>query len=394
MKKAVHFGAGNIGRGFIGLLLYQSNYETTFIDVNEQLIDALNDRGKYKVILAAEDSTEYIVEQVSGINSQADQAKVIEAIVEADLITTAIGPNILPFIAPLLAEGLQARYQQTKQPVYIIACENMIGGSSFLKEKVYEHLSEQEKDAFTQRYFFPNAAVDRIVPNQKNNDLLEVSVEPYYEWVVENQQGKHEMPSIEGITYVDDLVPYIERKLFTVNTGHAVPAYVGNYLHHHTIKQAMDDEKIHDLIKGALMESGEALIQTYGFNREKHQQYITTIIERFMNPYISDEVTRVGRGPLRKLGKNDRLIRPALLYMDTTGKEPTHLATVIAAALHYENTEDDEAVKLQEIIAEKGHEQTLQIVTGLEEKHPLLQVILKAYENLENLKYHENEKNN
>ncbi len=289
-------------------------------------------------------------------------------------------------IAKLLAEGLQVRYQQTEQPLHIIACENMVGGSSFLQEKVFEHISEEEKGKFSKCYFFPNAAVDRIVPNQKNVDILEVSVEPYYEWVVENKGAKIGMPHIDGITYVDDLIPYIERKLFTVNTGHAVPAYVGQYLNHHTIKEAMDDEKVQAIIRGALMESGEALIQTYGFNREEHQQYITTIIERFMNPYISDEVTRVGRGPLRKLGPDDRLICPALLYMDITGKEPTHLATVIAAALHYENSEDEEAVKLREMIAKKGYEQTLQTITELDENHPLLQVILRAYKNLEKLK--------
>lgn len=390
--KAVHFGAGNIGRGFIGLLLYQSGYETTFIDVNEQLIDALNNNGKYKVVLAAKESTEQIVEHVSGINSQIDEEKVIEAIIEADIITTAIGPNILPFISKLLAEGLRARYQQTDRPLHIIACENMVSGSSFLREKVFEHISDEEKGRFAERYHFPNAAVDRIVPNQVNDDILEVSVEPYYEWVVENQGAKHEMPLIDGITYVDDLIPYIERKLFTVNTGHAVPAYVGQYLGHHTIKEAMDDLEVQSIIKGALMESGEALIQTYGFNREEHQQYIETIIERFMNPYISDEVTRVGRGPLRKLAANDRLIRPASLYMDVTNKEPTHLATVIAAALHYENKEDEEAVKLQEMIAETGHEKTLQTITGLEINDPLLRAVLSAYKNLEKLKLDHSER--
>lgn len=392
--KAVHFGAGNIGRGFIGLLLYQSGYETTFIDVNEPLIDALNHRGKYKVVLAAEESAEQIVEHVSGINSQIDEEKVIQAIIETDIITTAIGPNILPFISKLLAEGLRARYQQTQRPLHIIACENMVGGSSFLREKVFEHMSSEEKDGFTERYHFPNAAVDRIVPNQKNADILEVSVEPYYEWVVENQDAQHEMPLIDGITYVDDLIPYIERKLFTVNTGHAVPAYVGQYLGHHTIKEAMDDQRVQSIIKGALTESGEALIQIYGFNREEHRHYIETIIERFMNPYISDEITRVGRGPLRKLAANDRLIRPALLYMDVTGQEPIHLATVIAAALHYENRDDEEAVKLQEMITEIGHEKTLQTIAGIEENDPLFRVILNAYKNLEQLKVDPSKKDN
>src|SRR5699024_7458817 len=157
------------------------------------------------------------------------------------------------------------------------------------------------------------------------------SVEPYYEWVVENQDSAFDMPQIDGITYVDDLQPYIERKLFTVNTGHAVPAFIGKYLNYQTIKEAMDDKRVQAIIKGALMESGEAIFQKYGFNREEHEKYIGKIIERFMNPYISDEVTRVRRGPIMKLRPNDRLIRPALLYMDVTRKEPTYLATVIAA---------------------------------------------------------------
>ena len=386
MMKAVHFGAGNIGRGFIGLLLYQSDYQTTFVDVNDQLIQALNKKKQYKVILAAEESVEKIVEDVSGINSVEHREKVINAIIEADIITTAIGPNILPFISELLAEGLLARKKQTGRPLNIIACENMIGGSSFLEEKVLEHISEEEQAVFSEHYGFPNAAVDRIVPNQVNEDILEVTVEPYYEWVVEDQNIKGDKPEIQGITYVNDLTPYIERKLFTVNTGHAAAAYIGHYLNHSTIKEAMDDHNVQVLIKGALMESGEALIQKYDFNREEHQQYIDTIIERFLNPYISDEVTRVGRGPLRKLGVNDRLIRPATLYMDVTGKEPTHLATVIAATLQYINAEDAEAVELQEVIGEIGYEKALQTIAGLDEKHSLIQIVLREIDLLPALK--------
>src|SRR5699024_3697519 len=107
---------------------------------------------------------------------------------------------------------------------------------------------------------FPDAAVDRIVPNQENENILEVSVEPYYEWVVEDQHIKGEKPNVTGIHYVHDLKPYIERKLFTVNTGQDSCAYIGNYLYYTTIKEAMYDYKIQNNMKGALMESGEALV--------------------------------------------------------------------------------------------------------------------------------------
>ncbi len=375
---AVHFGAGNIGRGFIGLLLTQANYETIFVDVNTEIVDEINKKGKYNVVLAEENSSTVTVSNVSAINSVTNPKKVMEAICKADIVTTAVGPNILTIISELIAKGLSERAKTTKQPLNLIACENMVGGSSLLKEKIYGHISDEEKSLFDALYGFPNAAVDRIVPNQVNKDPLEVSVEPYFEWVVEKPAFKGNPPNIEGITYVQDLEPYIERKLFTVNTGHAVPAYVGNDLGYHTIYDAMHDEKVQEMLKGALAESGEAIIQTYGFDREEHQAYIDKIIGRFMNPYISDEVTRVARGPIRKLGANDRLIRPASLYMEVTyGKEPIYLAKTIATVLKFINEQDEEAVKLQKLIAEQGIKKTLKEVSGLGAEHPLVSVILK-----------------
>ncbi|MDO6451247.1 mannitol-1-phosphate 5-dehydrogenase [Oceanobacillus profundus] len=374
---AVHFGAGNIGRGFIGALLYQANYHTTFVDVNEGIINEINEKQQYNVVLAAEESETLTVKNVSGINSITDPDKVIEAIGKADLITTAVGPNILAIIAKLIAEGLQKRIKTNNKALNIIACENMVGGSSLLKEHIYKQVTADEQQQFDEVFGFPNAAVDRIVPNQVNEDPLLVSVEPYFEWVVEKPAFKGEVPVIDGVTYVEDLTPYIERKLFTVNTGHVVPAYIGRSLEYATINEAMHDEKVQEIIKGALNESGEALIQTYHFDRTEHQNYIDTIIGRFMNPYISDEVTRVGRGPIRKLGPRDRIIRPASLYMDVTGNVPTYLVQVIVAALQYKNAQDEEAVKLQQMIAEQGYEKTLQTISELDVNHPLIAAVMK-----------------
>ena len=382
---AVHFGAGNIGRGFIGSLLYRSNYNTTFVDVNKDVIDAINEKKQYKVILADEHKEEEIVKNIKGINSLEDPDSVVEEIVNADIISTAVGPNILPIIAELIAKGLTKRLKATKAPLNIIACENMIGGSALLKEKVLTFIAEEDKAAFEEQFAFPNAAVDRIVPNQINEDILTVSVEPYFEWVVEDAAIKGEKPPIDGITYVNDLTPFIERKLFTVNTGHAVAAYLGYHLGYQTIKEAMDAPHLQSLVKETLNETGAILIKQYGFENETHQQYIDKIIGRFLNPHISDEVTRVARGPLRKLGGNDRLIRPASLYLEVIGKEPTYLAKAIAAALNYDYKQDEEAVSLQQTIEAKGYEGALQTVSGLEKDHPLIPIVLKQLEELKKL---------
>lgn len=381
--RAVHFGAGNIGRGFIGALLSQAGYETTFVDVNQTLIDQINQEQTYDVIFAAEHTERIQVNHIQAINNQTHPEAVQEAIAEADLVTTAIGPSILPKIAPLIAEGLELRLKKQTEPLAIIACENMAGASSYLETEVTAHIPEDTLGTFHKLIGFPNAAVDRIVPNQNQTNALDVSVEPYFEWIVETAGFKGKKPEIEGITFVENLQPYVERKLFTVNTGHIVPAYLGYYLGYESIEEAMHDEKVNRLLTGVLNETGEALIRAYGFRQDEQEAYQQTIIERFMNPYISDFVTRVGRNPIRKLGPTDRLISPAKMYLKYTEQMPKFLPSLIALAFVYNNEEDIEAMQMKQMQEEVGIEKTVTEITGLPSEDLLVKVILAEIEQLQ-----------
>ncbi len=231
--KAVHFGAGNIGRGFIGEILAANNFEITFIDVNETIIDALKARQGYTIELADETQEQIHIEHVTGLNNAKEPEAVIQAIAEADILTTAIGPNILPHIAELIAKGLEARQQHPDKPaIDVIACENMIGGSTFLKSEVQKYVADWS--ALEATVGFPDAAVDRIVPLQHHDDPLFVQVEPFCEWVIQ-ETGMKSSIHLQGVHYVADLEPYIERKLFSVNTGHATVAYTGALQGYQTI---------------------------------------------------------------------------------------------------------------------------------------------------------------
>ena len=169
MKQAVHFGAGNIGRGFIGQLLAASGYEITFVDVNAELVDDINRLGAYNIEIVGDQPERIHVEGVRAINSATNLEDLLEAIAGADIITTAIGPNILKFIAPNIAKGLVHRLEKNPQPLNVIACENMVGGSTVLKNFVYEALPEEAKAKVDELIGFPDAAVDRIVPIQQND---------------------------------------------------------------------------------------------------------------------------------------------------------------------------------------------------------------------------------
>lgn len=377
--KAVHFGAGNIGRGFIGELLYKSNYHVVFIDVNDALIDAINDNGTYNVILAEDRSKKMSVKNISGINSIKNPDQVSNTIKEANLITTAIGKNNFLKIAPILKQSLLNRIETNREPLNIIACENVINGSSELETILYDLLSEEEKQQMKKYVRFVNTTIDRIVPNQNNKHILDVTVEPYFEWIIDKPAIIGDIPNIDGLTYVDELTPYIERKLFTVNTGHATTAYLGKFAGHNTISEAINDENIKKHVIHVLRETGDILIDKYNFDKAEHETYIQRIVERFQNPYIVDEVDRVGREPIRKLSPNDRFINPLKLYKQAFNKAPVYLVDTIAHIFRFDVEQDEESQQLQKMIQQQGIEKTIEEITGISTEDDLNKLITEKY---------------
>lgn len=379
--KAVHFGAGNIGRGFIGEVLSQNGFEITFVDINSTIIDALKARKSYEVEIADENHQQIAVSNVDGLNNQTAPAEVVSAIAGADLVTTAIGPNILPFIAELIAEGIKARQEAgNKTPLDVIACENMIGGSEFLFEKVRPFLDDEEQAYVSEYIGFPNAAVDRIVPIQSHEDPLFVSVEPFNEWVIDDATRKAKQIQIKGVEYVPDLLPYIERKLFSVNTGHATVAYNGAFYGFKTIDEAIKDERVLTAVKAVLGETGSLVINKWGFDSVKHQAYIEKIISRFQNPYISDDITRVARTPIRKLGFDERFIRP-IRELKSRGLDYSALLETAAKVFLYRDEKDAQAVELAGKLANQDLTSVIEEVTGLQDK-ALIQEIQATVEKL------------
>ncbi len=173
--------------------------------------------------------------------------------------------------------------------------------------------------------------------------------------------------------------PFIERKLFTVNTGHAVIAYLGYLNGKSTIDKTLADEAIKEQVEATLKETGDYLVKQYGLKADEHNEYIQKIIKRFKNPYLQDGgVTRVGRAPIRKLGPEDRLIRPAT-EAQKAGLSFTNLAKAIAAALLFDYQEDEEAMKLQSMIKENGMAKVLEDVSKLPKDSDITQEVIKQY---------------
>lgn len=380
-KKAVHFGAGNIGRGFVACFLYNSGYEVIFADVNDEVVNRLNTQKSYKVIeVGADGTTENTITNYRAINSRTNEAELAAEIATADVVTCSVGPNILKFIAPVIAKGLDARSPDLT-PAVVIACENAIGATDTLAEfiKSPQNTSPDRLEDYDKRANFANSAIDRIVPAQDPNAGLDVKLEKFYEWVVEKTPFKEcQPPAIRGINWVENLQPFIERKLYTVNTGHATAAYHGYIRRKSTVYDALQDKEIQREVKNALTETANLITEKHGIDPDEQKQYVDKIVRRISNPHLEDAVERVGRAPLRKLSRKERFIGPAAELAER-GQDCSALLEGAEMAFRFQNVEgDDESYELAKIMNEKKPEQVVEQVCGLQPNEKLFPQVVEV----------------
>ncbi|MDR2008433.1 MAG: mannitol-1-phosphate 5-dehydrogenase [Alphaproteobacteria bacterium] len=381
LPKAIQFGAGNIGRGLVAPVIHD-NYFIIFADTNESIIDAINKEESYTVRVLGESVSTIEINNIMGINAKHPDLPL--TIARADLITTAVGPTVLEYIAPTIASGIKCKIQDNITTyLNIIACENMLGATTHLKSKIIQYLTDEEI-AFMDKYVgFNNCMVDRIVPpSQNKQNILEVSVEDFYEWIVDKSNFKGEIPNIAGLKFTSALDKYVERKIFTLNTGHAITAYLGFLYGKPTIKDAIEDDGLAHDVRGAMNESAEVLYCRYNVDKAEHQAYIEKIIKRFKNPYIVDEILRVARDPKRKLSFNDRLIKPLRGTIEYNLKND-YLIKGIAAALYFSMNcpEDKEALEIKALVESKGLFEAIKTLTQLTDD-TIINKIVKAYSTL------------
>jgi len=379
MSPAAHPTANTLtGRGFVAEFLHKSGYEVVFVDVMDKLIEQLQKTKTYTVTeVSDEGETTFTIDNYRAINSKTHESDVVEEIATADVVTCAVGPNILKFIAPVIAKGIDARKKEN--PLSVIACENMIGATDKLQSFIEEKLSTP-KDKLKDKARFANSAIDRIVPQQAADAGLNVRIEKFYEWCVhekpfEGAKGGH--PEIKGVHFMDDLTPFIERKLFTVNTGHATAAYYGHNKRKQSIHEAMDDPEIRSAVEDALGETSHLIVNKHGITQEDQAQYVKSIIRRISNPALEDFVDRVGRAPMRKLSRNERFVGPAAELAEN-GDDVDGLLHAIEMTLRFQDVEgDDESKELAQILQNSSSKEATAKITGLEESHKLFPQVEK-----------------
>ena len=378
MKKAVQFGAGNIGRGFLGQLFFESGYETTFVDVVGPLVAGLNERHNYPLRILDERSYTMTIENVRAIHAR-DQEAVAEALAEADLAATAVGVSVLPKIAHPIAAGIERRFSASgAAPLDIVVCENLLEAGPYLREQVRSHLSPAFHAALDEKVGFVEASIGRMVPvmtdAQKREDALLVCVEEYCHLPVDKTGFKGPIPELKNLQPRDNFGGYVERKLFVHNAGHAVTAYLGYFKGHEYIWQAIENPIVRAEVDAALAESCEGLVKKRGMDEQALRGHKDDLLRRFANRLLGDQVERVARDPIRKLGPRDRLIGAASMCLEQ-GVTPTHLAFAAAAAIRYDHPTDPAAQSIQERLKREGLSGVMREVCGIDPDSTLARLI-------------------
>ncbi|MBP3644768.1 MAG: mannitol-1-phosphate 5-dehydrogenase [Alistipes sp.] len=376
--KALHIGAGKIGRGFIGAQIVKSNYELTFADVNTELVCALNGQKSYTLHIMERDGWR---EEISNIYAvEIGSEEFFERFTEADIVTTAVSMAVLPELASTIATALQRRrINNRKSTLNIICCENSVRTTSLLKNCVIQLLDTQTIEWYKEMVGFADCAVDRIVPIATFDNALDVGVERYCEWSIDKRQIVGKQPAIACANFTDNLEATIVRKLYTVNTAHCATAYLGAIKGYKFIHQAVTDPTIRPIIEQIVAESSAALCAKFGFDTHSQQLYAQSVLRRFENPYLGDTVARVARDPKRKLSPALYFAYPVTLALKYSLSTEA-LATAVAAAMRYRCDDDTESQQLSAMIARYGVAKSAEMVTRVANKD-FLRLVEQKYSN-------------
>ena len=365
----VIFGAGKIARGFVGHLLFLSNIDFVFVEKAEALADLINERGQYTVNILGDESKNTLVTGAKALKfSQTEE--IYDAIAHADCIFNAVGGKNLGEIVPFLTKGIEKRAAINPKPLNIVTCENWKLPADILRKGISESICGDCRAFFEENVGITEAVIMRSAiestPELLAIDPLVVNAQDFWEFPYDASRLKAPMP--EGMICqkpIYEFTGFLERKFYTYNAANGTTSFVGALLGYKYIADAAHDERILKLLDGVYTETATALSKKHNFPFEEQWAFTRTSLRKLQDRNIVDYIERNARDPMRKLGKDDRLVGSARLCLEY-GVKPESLAVAIACAMHYEEPSDEFALKLAEIRNKKGYDAILNEVCSID----------------------------
>lgn len=245
-----------------------------------------------------------------------------------------------------VAEGLRLRRDNNAGPVTILTCDNLQHNGDTARKAFMTFFRAQDPrlaDWVEKNVTFPNSMVDRITPsttpadierlNRENgtDDKAPVYCEDFIQWVVEDNFAAGR-PAWEkaGVQFTDDVTAYENMKLSLLNASHTLlsyPSFLGGF---RKVDDAMHDQVVARFVKDFMDKDITPYVPApQGIDLDDYKK---TLIERFGNRSVSDQIARLCFDGLSKFPV---YVTPNLTKMAADGKDLTRMAYLIAAYRHY-----------------------------------------------------------
>lgn len=344
------FGAGNIGRSFVGQIFGRAGYSPVFADVDQELVHALNRDGRYAVVHRHPDGHEERLEVPHVSAVRADDADAVAPVLRrVRLVATSVGAAVLPKILPTLAEEAVRRQRNGTAPFDLILAENIHGGGDMARQAILAAVSERAGEVYYQgsrpHGGLPGVvecSVGKMVPivpeELRRREPTTVYAEAFNTLMVDAQGWSGPLPEVPEIRPVQPIQAWVDRKLYIHNLGHAATAYLGHLYRPELsyIQEVIKDSSVHQEVRTAMEATGAGLHRAYPgvFREEDIAGHIDDLLYRFGSPTLGDTIFRVGRDIRRKLSAGDRVA--GALHLLRGQELPTApIERVYRAALHF-----------------------------------------------------------
>lgn len=257
-----------------------------------------------------------------------------------------------------LAAGLEQRRRLDHAGLTVLSCDNVVGNGEVARTAtlgeaalIGDALVRWIDDAVS----FPNSMVDRITPATSDADrtwladthgLVDrwpVVTEPFRQWVVEDRFAGARPPLEElDVIVTDDVAPYELMKLRLLNAGHSCLAYLAARLEHRTVDDALADPAVRAFLEGFYeREAKPAMPPVTGVDLD---DYTDTVIERFSNPRIKDQIARLC---LDGTAKFPKFLLPTIRSRLATGDSVALGALALAGWCEYLNGTTEGGVQIE-----------------------------------------------
>ncbi|MDO4260000.1 MAG: mannitol-1-phosphate 5-dehydrogenase [Actinomycetaceae bacterium] len=310
----VAWGAGSVGRGFIGDLFSAAGWQIVFVDMDARLIDAIQRDGGYPHETVDTDCTNR--RDIRGATAifATDQEAIHDYIARASLVTTSVGSRALPAVAQSLAAALRYRWDQGGGAIDVFLCENLHGAEAYMRALIEDAIGEEHIERSRRDLGLIETVISRMIPpiigEEAEREPTLIRVEPYRILPYAALSLKASEPAVDGLIPVRDVdfSLYTDRKLFVHNLGHCVCAYLGDLLGTRYIWEAIAIPEVRHITQATMTESLAALSGSFGVTPLPLLEHSDDLLARFTNRALGDTNERVGRDPERKMAREDRFL--------------------------------------------------------------------------------------